>query len=85
MTAPSWNSRRRKNLRRATTELNRRIMTPFLLDSPPWLKSKPLPVPEAMHHFYMAQSYLASLSRARASKEIDEAIRLEPKNPNFIF
>ena len=52
-----------KNLRRATTELNRRIMTPFLLDSPPWLKSKPLPVPEAMHHFYMAQSYLASLSR----------------------
>ena len=36
-----------KNLRRATTELNRRIMTPFLLDSPPWLKSKPLPVPEA--------------------------------------
>ena len=72
-----------KNLRRATTELNRRIMTPFLLDSPPWLKSKPLPVPEAMHHFYMAQSYLASLSRARASKEIDEAIRLEPKNPTF--
>src|SRR5580765_4333873 len=72
-----------KNLRRATTELNRRIMTPFLLDSPPWLKSKPLPVPEAMHHFYMAQSYLASLSRARASKEIDEAIRLEPKNPKF--
>jgi predicted membrane-bound spermidine synthase/tetratricopeptide (TPR) repeat protein len=72
-----------KNLRRATTELNRRIMTPFLLDSPPWLKSKPLPVPEAMHHFYMAQSYLASLSRARASKEIEEAIRLEPKNPTF--
>jgi tetratricopeptide (TPR) repeat protein len=72
-----------KNLRRATTELNRRIMTPFLLDSPPWLKTKPLPVPEAMHHFYMAQSYLASLSRARASKEIDEAIRLEPKNPKF--
>ena len=36
-----------------------------------------------MHHFYMAQSYLASFSRARASKEIDEAIRLEPKNPKF--
>ena len=31
-----------KNLRRATTELNRRIMTPFLVDSPPWLKTKPL-------------------------------------------
>lgn len=72
-----------KNLRRATTELNRKIMTPFLLDSPPWLKNKPFPVPEAMHHFYMAQSYLASVARARAQTEIDEAIRLDPKNPKF--
>jgi tetratricopeptide (TPR) repeat protein len=72
-----------KNLRRATTELNRKIMTPFLLDSPPWLKNKPFPVPEAMHHFYMAQSYLASVSRGRAQTEIDEAIRLDPKNPKF--
>ena len=31
-----------KNLRRATTELNRRIMTPFLVDSPPWLKNASL-------------------------------------------
>ena len=72
-----------KNLRRSTTELNRRIMTPFLLDSPPWLKANSLPVPQAMHHFYMAQSYLASIARNRALKEIDEAIRLEPKNPKF--
>src|ERR1044071_1539339 len=72
-----------KNLRRATTELNRRLMTPFLVDPPPWLKSKPLPVPEAMHHYYLAQSYLASLSRGRASNEIDEALRLDPKNPRF--
>ncbi|HYA30009.1 MAG TPA: fused MFS/spermidine synthase, partial [Acidobacteriota bacterium] len=72
-----------KNLRRPTTELNRKIMTPFLLDTPPWLKAKPLLVPEAMHHFYMAQSYLASVSRGRALSEIDEAIRLEPKNPKF--
>ncbi len=67
-----------KNLRRATTELNRKIMTPFLLDSPPWLKNKPLPVPEAMHHFYMAQSYLASVSRGRAqtrSKKRSDWIR----------
>ena len=61
-------------------------MTPFLLDSPPWLKNKPLPVPEAMHHFYMAQSYVASVSRAIARlNEIDEAIRLDPKNPKFYF
>jgi tetratricopeptide (TPR) repeat protein len=72
-----------KNLRRATTELNRRIMSPFLLDSPPWLKSNALPVSQAMHHFYMAQSYAASLARNRALKEVGEAIRLEPKNPNF--
>jgi predicted membrane-bound spermidine synthase/tetratricopeptide (TPR) repeat protein len=72
-----------KNLRRATTELNRKLMTPYLVDEPPWLKGKPLAVPAAMHHYYMAQSYLVSLARARATKEIDEAIRLEPKNPKF--
>jgi len=72
-----------KNLRRSTTELNRRIMTPFLLDSPPWLKANELPVPQAMHHYYMAQSYVASIARNRALKEIDEAIRLDPKNPKF--
>jgi spermidine synthase len=72
-----------KNLRRTTTELNRKLMTPYLIDSPPWLKSKPLPVPQAMHHFYMAQSYLASVARGRALTEVDEAIRLEPKNPKF--
>jgi tetratricopeptide (TPR) repeat protein len=40
-------------------------------------------VPEAMHHYYMAQSYLASTARTRATNEINEAIRLEPKNPKF--
>jgi len=72
-----------KNLRRATTELNRKLMTPFLIDSPPWLKGKPLAVPQAMHHFYLAQSYLASVARGRALNEVEEAIRLEPKNPKF--
>src|SRR6185503_12250812 len=72
-----------KSLRRSTTELNRKIMTPFLIDSPPWLKTSALPVPQAMHHFYMAQSYLASVSRGRALNEIEESIRLEPKNPKF--
>jgi spermidine synthase/tetratricopeptide (TPR) repeat protein len=72
-----------KNLRRSTTELNRKIMTPFLIGTPPWLKDKPLPVAPPMHHYYMAQSYLASVSRDRALKEIEEAIRLDPKNPKF--
>ena len=72
-----------KNLRRSTTELNRKLMAPFLVDSPPWLKNKPLAVPEAMHHYYMAQANLASVLRGRALNEIDEALRLEPKNPKF--
>jgi spermidine synthase/Flp pilus assembly protein TadD len=72
-----------KNLRRATTELNRKLMTPFLVEDPPWLKGKPLAIPAAMHHYYMAQSYLASVARGRATMEIDEALRLDPKNPKF--
>ena len=46
-----------KNLRRPTTELNRQIMTPFLVEARHGLKTSALPVPQAMHHFYMAQSY----------------------------
>lgn len=72
-----------KNLRRPTTELNRKLMAPYLLDSPPWLKDKPLLVPEAMHHYYMAQSYVASVSLDRALKELEQALRLDPKNPKF--
>jgi len=72
-----------KSLRRATTELNRKLMVPYLVDSPPWLKTKPLPVPEAMHHYYMAQSYVASVSPSRALKELEQAVRLDPTNPKF--
>jgi predicted membrane-bound spermidine synthase/tetratricopeptide (TPR) repeat protein len=72
-----------KNLRRATTDLNRKLMAPYLVDLPPWLKNRPLALPEAMHHFYLAQAHLAGQLRGRALKEIDEALRLEPKNPNF--
>ncbi|HXG51132.1 MAG TPA: fused MFS/spermidine synthase [candidate division Zixibacteria bacterium] len=71
-----------KNLRRATTELNRRLMAPFVIDAP-WLKSRPLPVPEAMHHFYMAQAFTASSNHARALTEIGQAIQRDPKNPKF--
>ena len=72
-----------KNLRRATTELNRRIMTPFLVDTPPWLKGKPPPIPQAMHHYYLAQSYAASLARNRALTELEQGIKLDPKNSKF--
>ena len=72
-----------KSLRRATTELNRKIMLPYIVESPPWLKSKSLPVPEAMHHYYMAQSYVASVANNRALNELEQAIRLDPTNPKF--
>ena len=72
-----------KNLRRATTELNRKFMAPYLVDTPPWLKSGPFAVPEAMHHFYLAQSYVASVSAGRAERELEQAIKLEPSNAKF--
>jgi tetratricopeptide (TPR) repeat protein len=72
-----------KSLRRATTELNRKIMVPYIVDSPPWLKNKPPAVPEAMHHYYMAQSYVASVANNRALKELEQAVRLDPTNPKF--
>ncbi len=72
-----------KNLRRSTTELNRKLMTPFLVDLPPWLKSKPPPIAPALHHFYLAQSYAASAARNRALAELDQAIKLDAKNPKF--
>ena len=58
-------------------------MMPYIVDSPPWLKNKPLPVPEAMHHYYMAQSYVASIANNRALRELEQAIRLDPTNPKF--
>jgi spermidine synthase len=71
-----------KNLRRPTTELNRQLMTPHLIEAP-WLKSRPPEVSEAMHHYYMAESYAASISRNRALAELEQAIKLEPNNPKF--
>ncbi|MBI3065555.1 MAG: fused MFS/spermidine synthase [Deltaproteobacteria bacterium] len=72
-----------KNLRRSTTELNRKFMAPYLVDTPPWLKSGPFAVAEAMHHFYLAQSYVASVALSRAEKELEQAIKLDPSNPKF--
>jgi len=71
-----------KNLRRPTTDLNRKLMTPHLIEAP-WLKVRPLPVSEAAHHYYLAESYRASVSNSRALSELEQAIRLDPKNPKF--
>jgi tetratricopeptide (TPR) repeat protein len=71
-----------KNLRRATTELNRKLMTPHLSDAP-WLKSRPPEISEAMHHYYLAQSFHASVWNSRALNELERAIKLDPKNSKF--
>ena len=70
-----------KNLRRPTTTLNQKIMAPYLIENPPWLKSGALPVSAALHHFYLAESYAASVLQERALRELDESIRLDSKNP----
>jgi tetratricopeptide (TPR) repeat protein len=73
-----------KNLRRPTTTLNQRLMAPHLADGPPWLKgSRPTEVSQALHHFYLAESYSASVAHSRALQELEQAIRLDQKNPKF--
>jgi predicted membrane-bound spermidine synthase/cytochrome c-type biogenesis protein CcmH/NrfG len=73
-----------KNLRRPTTTLNQRLMASYLADGPPWLKSnRPAEVSEAMHHYYLAESYSASVAHSRALQELEQAIRLDAKNPKF--
>jgi predicted membrane-bound spermidine synthase/Tfp pilus assembly protein PilF len=73
-----------KNLRRPTTSLNQRLMAPYLVEGPPWLKDgKPTQVSEALHHYYLAESYAASVAHSRALRELENAIRLDPKNPKF--
>jgi len=69
-----------KNVRRATSELNRKLMETFLVDAP-WLDANP--VAESMRHFYLAQGHAANDWHSRAVKEVNEAIRLEPSNPDF--
>jgi spermidine synthase len=71
-----------KNLRRATSTLNRKIMEPFLVAAP-WLDANSNPVPQALRHFYLAQAYQGSDAVPRALEETDKAIQLDPANPDF--
>jgi tetratricopeptide (TPR) repeat protein len=36
-----------------------------------------------MHHYYMAQSYVASVANNRALRELEQAVRLDPTNAKF--
>ncbi len=71
-----------KNIRRATAELNRKLMEPFLVEAP-WLKMSSTSVPESRRHFYLAQAYETNVWNSRALEKVDQAIRLEPANADF--
>ncbi|MBI2351880.1 MAG: fused MFS/spermidine synthase, partial [Deltaproteobacteria bacterium] len=79
-----------KNIRRATAELNRKLMEPFLVEAP-WLKMSSASVPESRRHFYLAQAYetnvwadeksseaakTALLAMERSRQSIKEILRL---------
>lgn len=71
-----------KNIRRATAELNRKLMEPFLVEAP-WLKESAAGMPESMRRFYLAQAYETNGWNSRALEELNQAIRLEPSNADF--
>ncbi len=71
-----------KNLRRATSELNRKLMQGFFVDAP-WLNSASKVDSEPMRHFYLAQAYEEGAWQSRALQEIDKAIELQPSNADF--
>jgi tetratricopeptide (TPR) repeat protein len=69
-----------KSLGRATSELNRKLMNPFLADAP-WKASAG--ASEALGHYYLAEAHEANGWHSRALEEIERAIALEPPNADF--
>lgn len=70
-----------RSLGRSTTDLNRRLMEPFVAE-PPW-KFNPRWVSPAQHRYYFSEAFQASGWHDRALEEIDLALRLEPRNADF--
>jgi len=70
-----------RSLGRSTSELNQKIMEPYVTESP-WGRSNQW-VSRAQHHYYFAQAFKASGWYERALPEIEEALRLDPRNPDY--
>jgi spermidine synthase len=72
-----------RSLGKSTTDLNRSVMAPFVTDAP-W-KPNSLWVSRSLHHFYLAQAFRASGWHSRALREVDEALRIEPRNGDYLL
>ena len=70
-----------RSLGRSTTDLNRKILEPFVT-APPW-RPNPTWTTPAQHHYYMGKAFRVSGRHDRALEEVDEAIRLDPRNPDY--
>ena len=70
-----------RSLGKSTTDLNRRLMGPFVTD-PPW-KPDARRVSPAQHRYYLSQAFKASGWHDRALKEVEQAISLEPRNADY--
>jgi spermidine synthase len=69
-----------RSLGRATSELNRKLMSPHLTEAP-W--SKLDGTTAARGHFYLAQAHEANGWHSRALGEVERAIAAEPSNADY--
>ena len=70
-----------RSLGKSTTDLNRRLMDPFVTD-PPW-KPDARWVAPARYHYYLSQAFQASGWHNRALEEVERAASLEPRNADY--
>lgn len=70
-----------RNLGRSTSDLNQRIMEPFVMD-PPWNHNSRWVSP-ARHHYYLSQAFQASGWHERALREVERATSIDLRNADY--
>jgi tetratricopeptide (TPR) repeat protein len=70
-----------RSLGKSTSDLNRKIIDPFVTD-PPWQGDPPWAAP-ARRHYHLAEALHASASNDRALAQVDRAVALEPRNADY--
>lgn len=70
-----------RSLGKSTSELNRKIIDPFVTE-PPWQGDPPWAAP-ARRLFHLAEALHASAWNDRALAQVDRAVTLEPKNADY--